>query len=188
MHWPCIDHVDFSLNLFMCAQLFQLVPLWPWKVCQIENFSSQPSWTWFQLASNLAYILVQYISTRSTPTLKLVNQSVQQIIDQISPFKLWPLWPWRVGRIQNLCSILKSVVRFIHPQVQETQFWNLKQNGHQSADFIQHRTWPNWYWSNKFPHPHWTSSISINPFKRSQSIHSRDIDLMSSNCQACTTF
>jgi hypothetical protein len=36
--------------------------------------------------------------------------------------------------------------------------------GHGVADFNQHQTWHR-YWSNTFPHPHWTSSLSINPFK-----------------------
>jgi hypothetical protein len=40
--------------------------------------------------------------------------------------------------------------------------------GHGVADFNQHRTWPR-YWSNTLPHPHRTSSLSINPFKRYKS-------------------
>jgi hypothetical protein len=36
--------------------------------------------------------------------------------------------------------------------------------GHGVTDFNQHRTGPR-YCSNTFPHPHQSSSLSINPFK-----------------------
>jgi hypothetical protein len=75
----------------------------------------RPSWTRFQPTSNLAEILVQYIST---PNLKPLNQSIQKIsighrqnAKFARLFNVWPLWPWKVGQIQNLGRMFRTVTQ-----------------------------------------------------------------------------
>jgi hypothetical protein len=81
---------------------------------------SQPSWTRIQPTSNLAKLLVQYMST---PNLKPLNQSIQKIsighrqnAKFARLFKVWPMWPCNVRQIQNLGRMFRTVVRCTHTQ------------------------------------------------------------------------
>jgi hypothetical protein len=141
MHWPCIDHVDFSLNLLKCAQLFQLGPLVTLKSMSNRKLRQSPILdlvsTNIELGLDIGPIHFYLEACKSISS----KDHCSDITNKLPSFHKFLNLDLCDLQIQNLCSMLKSVVRFIHPQamvflattVQETQFWILKQNGHQSA-------------------------------------------------------